>query len=294
MFDKEYYLEYFRSQAKHEPAKVNYYYAYDLITTGLKAKFGDNAVWLSEYQHIVDWLNDSKGYGLLVTGDSGLGKSVICRDIIPAILNEQDGSCSRITCLVTTAYNLATDGDELNLYSPKFIMIDDIGTEGEFVKFGAHRNMFMEVVDFAESNGKVLILTSNLTIKQLTEKYGERTVDRLKNICWLVKIEGESLRSGRKGGNGIPEKFRTYGMDFNSKEEADAFEKEQLSIKDKIDNNVVEVCNSDKPAYREGQPMKIVWNPDTKNNMAYALLKHDWNKYYEYVKKREEEDKIPF
>ena len=293
MFDKEYYLEYFKSKAKHEPAKVNYYYAYDLIITGLKAKFGDNAVWLSEYQDIVDWLNDSKGYGLLVIGDSGLGKSVICRDIIPAILNEQDGS-NFTTCLVTTAYDLATYGDELNLNSPKFIMVDDIGTEGEYVKFGAHRNMFMEVVDNAERIGKVLILTSNLTIEQLTEKYGERTTDRLKSLCRLVKIEGKSLRSGRKGGNGLPEKFRTYGMDFNSKEEADAFEKEQLSIKDRIDNNEVNVCNSDKPAYREGQPMKIVWNPDTKNYMAYALLKHDWNKYDEYVKKIEEEEKIPF
>lgn len=294
MFDEEYYLEYFKSKAKHEPAKVNYYYAYDLIKTGLKAKFGDNAVWLSEYNDIVDWLKDSKGYGLLMIGDSGLGKSVICRDIIPAILNEQDESHCRTTCLVTTAYDLATYGDELDLHSPKFIMIDDIGTEGEFVKFGSHRNMFMEVVDCAERSGKVLILTSNLTIEQLNEKYGERTTDRLKSLCRLVKIEGKSLRSGRKGGNGLPEKFRTYGMDFNSKEEVDAFEKEQLSIKDRIDNDGVEVYSGDMPAYREGQPMKIVWNPDTKTDMAYALLKHDWSKYEEFVKKREEKERISF
>ena len=294
MFDKEYYLEYFKSKAKHDPIKVNYYYAYDLIITGLKAKFGDNAEWLSEYNDIVDWLKDSKGYGLLMIGDSGLGKSVICRDIIPAILNEQDESYSRTTCLVTTAYDLATYGDELDLHSPKFIMIDDIGTEGEFVKFGAHRNMFMEVVDYAERSGKVLILTSNLTIEQLNEKYGERTTDRLKSLCRLVKIEGKSLRSGRKGGNGLPEKFRTYGMDFNSKEEADAFEKEQLSIKDRIDNNEVEVSNFDKKEYLEGQPMKIAFDPVSKKYFAYALLKHDWSKYEEYVKKIEEEEKIPF
>lgn len=287
MFDEEYYLEYFKSKAKHEPAKVNYFYAYDLIITGLKAKFGNNAAWLREYQNIVDWLHDSKGYGLLVIGDSGLGKSVICRDIIPAILNEQDANCGRETCLVTTSYDLATYGDDLDLHSQKFIMIDDIGTEGEFVKFGTRRNMFMEVVDYAERSGTVLILTSNLTIEQLKEKYDERTTDRLKSLCRLVKIEGESLRSGRIGRNGLPEKFRTYGMDFNSKEEADAFEKEQLSIKARIDNDGVEVYSGDKPAYREGQPMKIAFDPVTKKEFAYALLKHDWSKYEEYVKKKE-------
>ena len=77
MFDKDYYTELFKVKSGDRPV-IKYYYAYDMITTGLQARFGDNAVWLPEYQQIVDWLSDNKGDGLLVIGDSGLGKSVIC------------------------------------------------------------------------------------------------------------------------------------------------------------------------------------------------------------------------
>ncbi len=293
MFDEDYYLKFFTEVACRKTERIKKYYAYELIRTGLKAKFGDKAVWLQQYDDIVEWLKDSKGYGILVIGDKGLGKSVICRDLIPAILNENCHECGSERCLVTTAYNLASNGDELNLHSPKFIMIDDVGTEGEFVKFGVHRNMFMETVDFAEQHGKGLILTSNLTIEQLNKKYGERTTDRLKSLCRLVKIEGDSLRSGQGHRTPIPDKFRAYGIDFNSKQEMDNFVEEQRNIKNRIDNGSVIVFKGDLDEYHEGQPMKIV-KSESKTDVAYALMKHDWSKYEEHVKKKEEDDRIPF
>ena len=74
------------------------------------------------------------------------------------------------------------------------IYIDDVGTENLSVKYGEKRLAFAELADEAEKKGKLLILTTNLTIEELREKYGERTIDRLRAITKTVLFSGVSLR----------------------------------------------------------------------------------------------------
>ena len=74
------------------------------------------------------------------------------------------------------------------------IYIDDVGTENLSVKYGEKRLAFAELADEAEKKGKLLILTTNLTIDELREKYGERTIDRLRAITKTVLFSGISLR----------------------------------------------------------------------------------------------------
>jgi DNA replication protein len=62
------------------------------------------------------------------------------------------------------------------------------------VKYGEKRLAFPELVDEAEKKGKLLIVTTNLSIQELKEKYGERTVDRLRAITTPILFKGESLR----------------------------------------------------------------------------------------------------
>ena len=51
--------------------------------------------------------------------------------------------------------------------------------------------------------GKLLILTTNLSIDELREKYGERTVDRLRAITKTVLFTGESLRGWKSQSIGL-------------------------------------------------------------------------------------------
>ena len=53
---------------------------------------------------------------------------------------------------------------------------------------------FVELCDMAELKGKLLIITTNCDIEHLTEKYGVRTVDRLRAITKYVPMVGKSLR----------------------------------------------------------------------------------------------------
>ena len=129
-----------------------------------------------------------EGRGLLCFGNCGRGKTLICGKILPLLLNHYCGK-------VVSCYDSQQMNAELDAVKQKHIIyVDDIGTENLSVKYGEKRLAFAELADEAEKKGKLLILTTNLSIDELREKYGERTIDRLRAITKTVLFSGESLR----------------------------------------------------------------------------------------------------
>lgn len=155
---------------------------------GIKYFTKDDAVWYDCYEPIVDWLTDNKGKGLLLAGECGLGKSLIGMRIIPLLLNWY---CRKVVAIYT-AQEMNNKIDEV--LQKHIIYIDDIGTENVSNVYGNKRIPFSELCDAAERNGKLLMMSTNLSFSQLTEKYGERTADRLKAVTRTVVFRGKSLR----------------------------------------------------------------------------------------------------
>lgn len=156
-----------------------------------KYSCGENnhSEWIEKnYRPIVEWMTDNKGKGLLITGSCGLGKTLIAKHILPLLIRD---SCRRVINIFT-AQELNTKIDEiLKLHT---IYIDDIGTESVSKIYGNVRCTFSELCDAAEQRGKLLMITTNLTASELEEKYGERTLDRLRAITKFVAFSGKSLR----------------------------------------------------------------------------------------------------
>lgn len=152
-------------------------------------KSGCNAEWNERnYRPIVDWMTDNKGKGLLMFGGCGLGKSVIGMYILPLIIKDVHHKVVNIF----NAQELNQRIDEiLKLH---IIYIDDIGTEDNLNSYGNKRMPFAELCDAAEKKGKLLILTTNLSIDELTTRYGDRVVDRLIATTKAVPFTGDSLR----------------------------------------------------------------------------------------------------
>lgn len=152
-------------------------------------KSGCNAEWNEHnYRPIVDWMTDNKGKGLLMFGGCGLGKSVIGMYILPLIIKDVHHKVVNIF----NAQELNQRIDEiLKLH---IIYIDDIGTEDNLNSYGNKRMPFAELCDAAEKKGKLLILTTNLSIDELTTRYGDRVVDRLIATTKAVPFTGGSLR----------------------------------------------------------------------------------------------------
>lgn len=162
--------------------------AKNVLWAGIKYFTGEKAQWLPEYLEIVKWLTDNEGRGLLCFGNCGRGKTLICGKILPLVLNHY---CRKVvSCYDAQQMNANLD----DVKQKHIIYVDDIGTENLSVKYGEKRLAFAELADETEKKGKLLIITTNLSIDELREKYGERTIDRLKTVTRTVLFSGESLR----------------------------------------------------------------------------------------------------
>lgn len=142
----------------------------------------------ANYRPVVDWMTDNQGRGLLMIGNCGLGKSLIGKYILPYLIRD---SCRKVVNIFN-AQELNSKPDEILSYH--IIYIDDIGTENVSNIYGNKRIPFMELCDAVEQKGKLLICSTNLTLDELAEKYGERTIDRLRATTKVVPFVGQSLR----------------------------------------------------------------------------------------------------
>lgn len=163
--------------------------ASDLLKRGLKHFMGDDYQWLPEYNEIVEWLSDNKGKGLVCMGNCGRGKTVICRNILSVIFLH----LLRQNYHVYESYELGDKIEDIKSYCCN-VMIDDIGIEQEFSRYGEKHIAFSEIVDIAEKKGILLVITTNLNAEQLKAKYDERTFDRLRSLTKCVVFKGDSLR----------------------------------------------------------------------------------------------------
>ena len=162
--------------------------AKEVLWWGIRHFTGNDAQWLPEYDRVAEWLADNHGRGLLCYGNCGRGKSLICCKILPVLLSHY---CRKIA----SVYDAQQMNADIDAVKAKHILcLDDIGTEETSVKYGERRQAFAEIADEAEKRGKLLIVTTNLGLNDILQKYGERTMDRLVAVTRSVQFKGESLR----------------------------------------------------------------------------------------------------
>lgn len=159
-----------------------------MLMKGIQFFTNNKGVWLPEYDAIADWLEGNNGRGLFCIGAVGRGKTLICTKVIPALLNWYH----RKVVSIYDAQQMNANVDDV--LSKHIVCVDDLGTEKESVKFGERRMAFAELADAAEKKGKLLIITTNMSLNELREKYSERVVDRLRAITKAVLFDGKSLR----------------------------------------------------------------------------------------------------
>jgi DNA replication protein DnaC len=174
-----------------EPAQVFIHVpdAENLLRQGLAHFTGGHAVWDEQnYRPIVNWLTDNHGRGLLLMGENGLGKTLIGLRILPVLIHYAHKKVVR--CF--RAQEMCSTPDIV--LASHISYIDDVGTESISNVFGNRRVPFAELCDIAEIRGKLLIISTNCDIPHLREKYGDRTVDRLRAITTPVLFTGKSHR----------------------------------------------------------------------------------------------------
>lgn len=149
---------------------------------------GFNAIWIDVYSDVEKWLKSNENKGLFLYGNCGLGKSFIARQIIPAIFLKYHGKVVKVYDINSMNKNL----DEA--LRNRIIVLDDIGTEEPINVYGSKRYAFAEIIDNAEKNGNIVIITTNLGKDELMFRYGERIFERIISTTNRIKFTGKSFR----------------------------------------------------------------------------------------------------
>lgn len=160
-------------------------YFVKLLTSGEK----EHADWMPCYDEVANWLECNKGRGLLMIGGCGLGKTLLGMYAIPFLLRHE---CKKVVSSFNANKLWKEIDDVLNKH---IIYIDDIGTESVANQYGNKRVPFAELCDAVEKEGKLLICSTNLTVEDLSNRYGERTIDRLRGTTKIIPFIGKSKRT---------------------------------------------------------------------------------------------------
>lgn len=142
---------------------------------------------------------------LLLTGQTGLGKTFLCNCIAKELLD------NGFTVLYFTAPQLFklfeesrfhredmqdASKDILNtLFDVDLLIIDDLGTES--ISTITISDLF-NVINSRYLNQTSTIISTNLTYSQLKERYSERVVSRIIGQYTLLKFYGEDIRKLKK------------------------------------------------------------------------------------------------
>lgn len=143
---------------------------------------------LPEYDQVIDWMTDTQEKGLFLMGDCGRGKSIILTGILPILMLTKRNK-------VLTPYPAEHIATLENTIAKKWaIALDDIGTETQVNEYGEKHEGFSSIMNEAERRLALVFGTTNMTIEELLERYGERTLERIYRLCRIVKFQGSSLR----------------------------------------------------------------------------------------------------
>jgi len=158
---------------------------------------------------LADWCERGKDNekGLLLSGDVGTGKTLFFTTFL--------GRCRMLTARrIVAMYSEINDpvlfadavhGSYTDTYirnPPRALIIDDLGEETTSVRYGERREVLTEVLtdryDAWQRHRVKTFITTNMDSKEFVARYGARVLDRVLDMCEVVKFAGKSARRSQR------------------------------------------------------------------------------------------------
>lgn len=139
-------------------------------------------------------------FGFILMGEVGVGKTFILMALMNKVLNacyQYEVAFSDYVAYYPIGYLLYRlrnhrDAAEFRTcLETKFLFLDDLGAENT-TDFA--REHFFTILDLRCQKRLPTFITTNLSFNELKEKYGERVVSRLKEMCIPITIKGRDRR----------------------------------------------------------------------------------------------------
>jgi DNA replication protein DnaC len=158
-------------------------------------------------QAAAKWLINPNGTpGLLLCGLCGNGKTSLAQAInwlVGLVTENELGYSKRKNFMLHTAKNICRvfvkKGSEYDeACKTEMLIIDDLGEEPrEVIDYGQPHTPIIDMILERYEMQRLTIITTNLDVDELKEKYGARVYDRLREMVTSIIFENESYR-GRK------------------------------------------------------------------------------------------------
>ncbi len=151
---------------------------------------------------------DKKDENLLFSGRPGLGKTFLSTCIAKELINKQysviyETAYKTFSMLEELKFKKAENEEKLKfkvdkLYSCDLLILDDLGSE-----FSTHytTSALFDIINSRLISGKKTVINTNLSISELSEKYGERVVSRLYGHYQLLNFIGSDIRIDKSVNN---------------------------------------------------------------------------------------------
>ena len=160
----------------------------------------DNIISVLERAHnFIDTFDENNTAGILIYGETGLGKTFLTNCIAKELLDREHSvfylSTNELFDQILSNYimNNNTDYEDLYsyLYTCELLIIDDLGTEltNNFV-----RSQLFEIINKREISAKKMLISTNLSMKDLRGRYSERIMSRIIDNYTVFNIYGDNIR----------------------------------------------------------------------------------------------------
>lgn len=136
-------------------------------------------------RNVAAWMKSGKS-GLLLCGKCGTGKTKVMQALSYLFhFYENERNTLRVHSAVSiTEMSVSKEEKDVVTYgilkTSKYVGIDDLGTEPVNVKnWGTDTSPVIDVIYHRYNTMKVTVLSTNLNMERIGEKYGERISDRI-------------------------------------------------------------------------------------------------------------------
>jgi DNA replication protein DnaC len=153
---------------------------------------------IKQYLKNKEWRD---GYGLFITGPVGCGKTHIASAIVHELAKENIYTLFVFVPDFLDEIRASYHEDEEDGYDREnpfelakqstVLVLDDLGTE-KITEWA--REKLLQLINYRMNNKLATIITTNLSMNDISERLGERIQSRLKLMCEEIKIMGKDKR----------------------------------------------------------------------------------------------------
>jgi len=150
------------------------------------------------------WLTDTDDEGhrarpwLFLSGNVGTGKTTLMKAIARTLTESgMSARMFRASDFPVLFLNNVEQTERQIMRGEwcRVLLLDDIGVEATEIKeYGNTIQPFVKIVEERYNRQLPLIVSSNLSGDEFRERYGERTIDRIKEMATGIRYEGKSYR----------------------------------------------------------------------------------------------------